>query len=367
MRRVLHVVSRMDRAGQETLIMNLYRNIDKSQVRFDFLCTVRGKGDYDEEIQELGGNINHLTPNKYLKKVKHLAIIERVYRYASFFRKHKEYDIVHFHNYHAYSCLVQVLGAKLGGVKNIIIHSHNTNAPHPSLHVISKKILNIFSFHRFACSEDAARWMYGDKKAKIVLNGINPDKFAFNSKQRECTRKELGLEDNTIAILHIGRFNYQKNHIFLLDVFKEYHQTHPESKLLLVGRGELENDVKTHISTLNIEDNVELLGIREDISSLFDACDLFLFPSLFEGLGIVLVEAQASGIPIMTVENLPKETIFSGHVKQLALSRGSKYWADEISKTIKLGRNASAYKSVTENGFDIKSVAADLATFYNTL
>lgn len=365
--RILQVVSRMDRAGQETLIMNLYRNIDRSQIQFDFLCSVSGKGDYDEEIQELGGIINHLAPNKYLKKVKHLAIVESVYRYASFFRKHKEYDIVHFHNYHAYSCLVQVLGAKLGGVKNIIIHSHNTNAPHPSLHKISKKILNLFSFNRFACSEDAARWMYGDKKARIVFNGINPDKFMFNPKLRECARKELGLDDATIAILHIGRFNYQKNHIFLLEVFKEFHNSHPDCKLLLVGKGELENQIKTQISTLHLDGSVKLLGIREDIPELFEVGDLFLFPSLFEGLSVVLVEAQASGIPILTVDNLAKETIFSDNVNQLELSRGPKYWADEILKTIKLGRNVSSYKSVSVNGFDIRTIANELAAFYSEL
>lgn len=361
MKRILHVVSKMDRAGQETLIMNLYRNIDRTKIQFDFLCTNPDKGDYDDEIVSLGGIIHILPTQK--KAIKYFDYIRSVFSTANYLRQ-LNYNTIHLHNYHAFSSLIWVSAAKLAGIENIILHCHNTCAPRPSLHKICRPLLNLFSFNRFACSRDASRWMYGNKESKIILNGIEPKKFEFNLEQRNILRRELGLKDSTTAILHIGRFNYQKNHIYLLDIFKAFHNFHPDSKLLLIGKGELETDIKGHISSLDLNDGVELLGIRNDIPSILNACDLFLFPSLFEGLSVVLVEAQASGIPILTTKNLAAETIFSNNVKQLELSQGIGDWANAIESTIKLGRNISTFKTIGDSGFDIKMVTEDLQNFY---
>ena len=209
--------------------------------------------------------------------------------------------------------------------------------------------------------------MYGNREAKIVFNGIEPQKFLYDASQRTQLRKELGLADSTTAILHIGRFNYQKNHKFLLDVFKEYHDSHPDSRLLLVGKGELEEEIKAQTASSGLTDSVMPLGIRNDIPALLHASDLFLFPSLFEGLSVVLVEAQAEGIPILATSNLSPETIFSVNARQLDLSQEPKEWADAIEPTLSLGRNASAFRNVAEKGFDIKTVAKDLQQFYTRL
>lgn len=361
MKRILHVVSKMDRAGQETLIMNLYRCIDRTKVQFDFLCTNPDKGDYDDEIDFLGGVIHILPPQK--KRIKYFDYILSVFNTANYLRQ-LNYNTIHLHNYHAFSSLIWVTAAKLASIDNIIVHCHNTNAPRPLLHKVCRPILSLFHINRFACSSDASRWMFGKKESKIILNGIDPQKFEFNSEQRKILRNEFGLKDSTIAILHIGRFNYQKNHIFLLNVFNTFHISHPDSKLLLIGKGELETEIKEHISSLDLNDNVKLLGIRNDIPGILNACDLFLFPSLFEGLSVVLVEAQASGIPILTTNNLAVETIFSDNVKQLELSQKIGEWANAIEPTIKLGRNISTSKMIADNGFDIKTVAKDLQHFY---
>lgn len=361
MKRILHVVSKMDRAGQETLIMNLYRNIDRSKIQFDFLCTNPENGDYDEEIVSLGGIIHILPPKK--RRIKYIDYILSVFSTAKYLRS-LNYDTIHLHNYHAFSSLIWVASAKLAAIGNIILHCHNTNAPRPFLHKVCRPLLRICCINRIACSTDASRWMFGKNESKIILNAIDTQKYEFNTKQREILRNELGLKDSTTAILHIGRFNYQKNHIFLLNVFNAYHLSHPDSKLLIVGKGELETDIKKYISSLGLSDSVKLLGVRSDIPTILSSCDLFLFPSLFEGLSVVLIEAQASGIPILTTTNMSVEAIFSNNVKQMELSQRIGDWADAIEPTIKLGRNISTSKMVADNGFDIKTVTKDLQHFY---
>lgn len=368
MKRILHVVTKMDRAGQETFLMNVYRNIDRSEVQFDFLCSDPGKGDYDDEIASMGGMIHILPQNKLkVKYVEYFSMLANIARHLRMMNRTMGYDTIHLHNYHAFSSLIWVTGARMAGFRNIILHCHNTSAPHIYLHKICRPILNLLRFNRFACSSDAARWMYGNREAKIVFNGIEPQKFLYDVSQRMQLRKELGLADSTTAILHIGRFNYQKNHKFLLDVFKEYHDSHPDSRLLLVGKGELEEEIKAQTASSGLTDSVMPLGIRNDIPALLHASDLFLLPSLFEGLSVVLVEAQAEGIPILATSNLSPETIFSVNARQLDLSQEAKEWADAIEPTLSLGRNASAFRNVAEKGFDIKTVAKDLQQFYTRL
>lgn len=364
--RILHVVSIMDRGGQEALIMNLYRNLNREEIQFDILCTLHEKGDFDDEILKLGGRIYHLPSNSI--KVRHLSNIETVFLYASFFKQHPEFKIVHIHNYHAYSTLIEVIGAKIANVQNVIVHSHNTSAPHAVIHKLARPILNCFKFIRFACSEDAARWMFGNHFENVTLlkNGINPNLFLYNSTDRNLLRKQLNLFNKRV-ILHIGRFDYQKNHKYLLCLFEQIHLVDSSTHLLLVGRGELEVYAKKWVLDHNLEESVSFLGIREDIPALFNASDLFLFPSLFEGLSVALVEAQASGINVLTTTNLAKETIFSDNLYQLSLELSVDIWVKKSLELMQNYNHEDKSRAVIDAGFDIRTLSKDLARIYISL
>lgn len=361
--KVLHVVSKMDRAGQETFIMNVYRHIDRQKIQFDFLCSDSTAGDYDNEIRSLGGQILYLHQSKInIPYVTYLGVIRS---YMRFFREHPEYKIAHFHNYHAFGVLLQVLGAKLGRVKHIFVHSHNTNAPHPTLHKISKQLLKLFDIKRVACSEPAGQWMFGSKCNDFIVlkNAIEPSLFVFNAKDRERIKDELCLQDKKI-ILHIGRFNYQKNHMFLLRLYEQIHKKCPNTRLLLVGRGELEEQVRKWVHDKNLDDAVSFLGIREDIPALLSASDLFVFPSLFEGLSVVLVEAQANGIDILATPNLAKETIYAKNVYQIPLNSIDSWKNKSVELLSREHIRSDMTSLVKDAGFDINLLAIDLTQIY---
>lgn len=361
--KVIHAVSVMDRAGQETFLMNVYRNIDREQVQFAFQCSVEKHGDYDEEIEQLGGKLLYLGENKIKFPVlKYLGAIQQQYR---FFKKHKEYDVFHIHTYHAFDAWLCIVGAKLGGMKNIVLHSHNTSGLHAGLHKIFRKLLKYMRIERCACSKEAAKWMYGEKelgRVTIVNNGIEPQKFAFDQEKREQKRAELGLKEKFV-VGHIGRFNYQKNHKFLLDVFYEVQKRREDAVLLLIGTGELEAEIVKKVSELKIEDKVKFLGVRSDVQELLWAMDIFLFPSLFEGLSVVAIEAQATGVPILAADTLSPETKITTCMEFLALEKPTEEWAEKV---LEMGMNErkDTQKDIQKAGYVIEDVAQMLETKY---
>lgn len=363
--RILHVVSSMDRAGQETLIMNLYRDVNKNQIQFDFLCTDPKKGDFDDEINSLGGRIFHLTRTNM--KIPHLRTLEYVYKYKDFFSNHPEYQIVHFHNYHAYSALIQIIGAKLGNVRDIIVHSHNTSAPHSKIHKIFRPVLNLYNIQRFACSNEAGKWMYGNKKFTVIKNGIDFSQFKYNEKDRKRVREQLMIDEFENVVCHIGRFNYQKNHKRLITIFKEILILQPKSTLLLVGQGELRNEIMSEINRLELSNKIRFLGSRNDIPAILSASDVFLFPSLFEGLSVVLIEAQANGIPIVCSDINTDEGLFTNNICKLPLKLDDKFWASKVLEYSKLGHSINNEGLDNTSGFNIKSSTKNLTTLYLNL
>ena len=367
--KVLHAVSRMDRAGQETFIMNLFRKINRDEIMFDFMVSLPGKGDYDDEIHELGGKIlNELS----FCKQNPIPIVKNILQWLrlfKFFRKHQDYKIVHFHNYHAFSVLAQITAAKAARVKSVIVHSHNTNSINPRLHKLVRPILKLFNITKLACSEDAAKWMFGEdvSNVMVVKNGIDSKSFLFNAIKRSETRANLGIADNEWMILHIGRFNFQKNHNFLIEVFSEIHKRYPKALLALVGSGELEPQINIKIKSLDLEDSVMRLGIRNDVPALMSASDLFLFPSLFEGLSVVLVEAQANGIPILSNENLAKETFYTPVLHTLSLNEGVEIWASKAIDLLKTSHHTDTSSYIKQSGFDMTEVSKDMESLYKSL
>ncbi|SCH96298.1 Mannosylfructose-phosphate synthase [uncultured Clostridium sp.] len=361
--KVMHYISKMNRGGQETFIMNLYRNIDRDKVQFEFLCTEPGIGDYDAEIKELGGKIFHIDLNCIKGKIKQLDNARRLYKYLK--KRTQEIQVFHIHTQHAMEAFFSSLAAKLAGVKVVIVHSHNTSSLfHVKAHKIFKYLLNVMPIERFACSEAAGKWMFGNHKFRIINNGIDVDKFKFEQSVRKKIREKMGWKDNYI-IGHVGRFNAQKNHQFLIEIFNEVKNYIPEAKLILVGTGELQENIRKHVEKLKLEDKVEFLGMREDVNRLYQGMDIMCFPSLFEGLPVVLVEAQESGLSCVISETITKEIDITKLLYRVSLESDSKVWCNKICELKKYMLDRSDMTTdIRNSGYDMKEEAKEIQKIY---
>ncbi|MEK3992338.1 glycosyltransferase family 1 protein [Robertmurraya sp. FSL R5-0851] len=363
--RVLHVVNKMNRGGIETFLMNVFRNIDRTKVQFDFLTSETSTpGDYDDEIYSLGGRIYQVPSRKQ-------GVLNNIKLLNSFFRNHPEYKIVHAH----LSSLTNVSSlrvAKKYGVSRRIVHSHNTkeggSSLHKYIHRFNQLSLKSYATDFFACSDLAAKWMYPNelflnKEFMVINNGIETDKFKFNMNVRNQKRKELGVENNFV-IGHVGRFFSQKNHDFLIDIFKEFHDKNSDSVLMLVGDGELRSKIEKKVDALGLTGKVIFTGVRSDISELLQAMDIFVFPSLHEGLPVTLVEAQASGLPCIVSNNITKQVKITNNIQYIDLTTPISTWVEEImEKRIKHSRRDEG-QSIINAGFDIEIVAQNLQDYY---
>jgi len=360
--RVLQVFAKLNRGGSETMIMNLYRHIDRSKVQFDFVVHTEEKCAFDDEIEQLGGRIFRVP--RYTGN-NHFAYKKAWY---GFFANHPEYKIIHGHVRSTASIYLWI--AKKFRIITIA-HSHNTSSGNG----LSAVVKNIFQYpiryiadHLFACSLPAGRWLFGDKalskeKFKIVKNAIDTEKFIFNEETRNEKRDELRI-NGKFVIGHVGRFHPQKNHDFLIDLFKKIHNRNRNAVLLLVGDGELRKSIKGKVDKLELSDNVIFTGIRSDVPELFQAMDIFLFPSNYEGLGIVVVEAQASGLPCIVADTIPKEAIVSANVKSISLKDDIISWAESVLQYSSGYNRRNLYNMIVESGYDIKSTAIYLEDFY---
>ncbi len=356
--RVLQVVTHMNRGGLETMLMNYYRNIDRSKIQFDFLThrPENEKKDYDDEIRSLGGKIYHMpvlnpfSPS-YMKSL------------DKFFKEHKEYQIVHSH----LDCLsaYPLKAAKKNGVPVRIAHSHNTSQERNLKYLIkdySKRQIPKYATHLFACGQEAGKWMFGKHKFQIMNNAIDAKKFIYNEEVRMEKRKELGIEGKFV-IGHVGRFNLQKNHEFLIHCFEAFAEKNSDTVLLLIGNGDLQERAKLQVKAYDLEDNVRFLGLREDIPQLLQAMDLFLFPSLFEGLPVTLVEAQAAGIPCVISDTITDEIMITDRISKVPLDADINQWLDVIS-SYKQSPRKDTMSEIVEHGFDIEKNARWLEEFY---
>lgn len=315
--RVAHIIGKMVGGGVESFIMNYYRNIDRNKIQFDFIIDSDSKVVPRKEIENLGGRIIEIPP--YQKVFSYIKELKKVF-------KDNNYKIVHSHLntlsvfplYCAYSAKVPVR----------IAHSHSTTNKKEWKKNIIKNILKpfskVFATDYFSCSEHAARWLFGNKtfeqgKVSIIHNAIDVDKFRYNEEIRNKIRKELQIE-NKFVLGHVGRFVQQKNHDFLIDIFSEVYKENKNAVLLLIGDGPLEEKIKEKVNKLNLKDSVYFLGIKENVNEIMQAMDVFVFPSLYEGLGIVLVEAQCSGLPCVVSEEVPKEALILDNIASINLN-----------------------------------------------
>ncbi len=355
--RVLHVVTHMNRGGLETMIMNYYRNIDRTKVQFDFLVHRDYKCDYDDEIEKLGGKIYRLP------RLNPFSFDYRK-RLNNFFKTHTEYAIVHVHQ----DCLSSIIlkSAYKNKVKVRIAHSHTENQDRNLKYIIKlfyRQFIPKYATHLVACGKDAGEWMFHGADFEIINNAIDVEKYIYNTNSRKKIRKEFNISDGEFVIGHIGRFSPVKNHTFILDVFAEIVKN-IDAKLLLVGGGDLKDYIKEKSIKLGISDKVIFTGVRPDVPDLLQAMDVFLFPSLYEGLGIVLIEAQTAGLHTFISNTVPKQSIISEKLmQQLSLSMPIKDWANAIINC-KYKERTDCTCDVINAGYDIKSEAIKLQNFY---
>lgn len=351
--RVLHCLASMNRGGAETFIMNMFRVIDKEKIKFDFLLNT-DEGAYINEIKFLGGNVYVVPPRS-------LNIISYCRSINIFFKKHKdEFDAVHIHT-SSLSSLEILYYAKKMRVSRRVIHSHNTvqkGIIHNGLHWINKLILKYVANTYLACSKVAADWLYEYtgvyEKSIIVNNGIDVEVFSFNEMSRKEIRVSLGIDKQAIVIGHVGRFDEVKNHTFLLKIFKEYFKLNNNSFLVMVGIGPLKADCEKEAEDLGLLQNVRFTGLKSDIYRYLSAFDYFVFPSLYEGLPVALVEAQTSGLTVVCSDKVSKEARLSEGLTYFPLNKTPFQWAEYIYN-LKRVQRIDAKKQVVENGYAIQS------------
>lgn len=355
--RVLQVATYMGRGGLESMIMNYYRHIDREKVQFDFLVHRQERAAFDDEIESLGGRIYRL-PRLVPWSKSYLSALNR------FFAEHPEYKVVHVHQ----DCLSSVI-LKVAAQHNVpvrVAHGHSANQDKNLKYPIKlwyKRFIPKYATNLFACGKDAGDWMFGGASYQIINNAIDVAAYTYDPTKRQEMRRQLRLKDE-LTIGHVGRFNQPKNHPFLLDIFAALLRREPNAVLLLVGDGEDMPKIQVKAQTLGIAENVRFLGIRSDVADLMQTMDVFVFPSLYEGLPVTMVEAQAAGLPCIISDKVPPECIITeGLVDILPLSAGAETWSEKLLEkrdTPRTDRRAE----IAAHGFDVTAEAVKLQEFY---
>lgn len=354
--RILQVVTYMGRGGLETMLMNYYRHIDRDLVQFDFLTHRDFRADYDDEIESLGGKIYRLPRLVPWSPSYHKAL-------DNFFAEHAEYRIVHVHQ----DCLSSVIlkAAEKHGVPVRIAHSHTISQNKNFKYIVKlyyRRQIPRYATQLFACGEAAGEWMFQGAAFEILNNAIDARQYQFDPMRSRQKRLELGIPEDGFVVGHVGRFSPEKNHKFLLDVFAEVHRQQKNAFLLLVGGGSLRPEAEKKVQSLGLNRNVIFTGVRNDVPDLMQAMDLFVFPSLYEGLPVTMIEAQAAGLPCILSEGVPPEACITDNAQRISLEKSPHLWAERI---LAQPRNrADTYQDIVDAGFDIVENAKWLQDFY---
>ena len=363
--KVLQVGLSFNPGGIESFVMTYYRQMRKMGVQFDFISMFPHLA-YEEEILSLGGKVFHTRDARKHPFAFHTELRKIL--------QAGKYDVVHVNMLSAAN-IVPLVTAKQEKVPVVAAHSHNSSTPgivRNMLHRINKSWIPRYASMYFACSEVAGHWLFSDRivegeKFHLIHNALYMEKFRFCEAVREEVRKELELEGKFV-VGHVGRFEEQKNHLFLLEIFKEVAKMREEAVLLLIGDGELKNAIQEKAKEYGLEEKVRFLGIRQDVDRLWKAMDVFVLPSLFEGLPIVALEAQASGVYSIMADTITKEVKLTDRVEFLSLEEKKEKWRDAILSAEKYRQkeayNAVIKKQFCEAGYDIESAAQTLLTYY---
>lgn len=332
---VAQVLNRMDSGGIEAVVMNYYRHIDKEKVRFDFYINQDSSFPQKEELEGYGANI-YLLPS-YSKVIQYHKTL-----YHAF--KNKKYKIVHSHL--STMSIFPLFAAWRAGVPVRICHNHSTAHRGEGKRTLLKYILRpfnkIFATDYFACGEMAGRWMYGKKafasgEVTVMPNAIDTKKFCYDEAKRKLVREEFSVPEDAFVIGHVGRFVYPKNHPFVVNVFDKLLKRKKDAFLLLVGEGELQEEIYQQVCNMGLQEQVIFTGTRQDVNDIYSAMDVFFLPSFYEGVPVVLWEAQANGLPIVCSNNISEEADFARNIARLKLEDGEELWIDKLIETKRNG------------------------------
>ena len=357
--RILHILQRMEAGGTQALLLSIYRKIDRSKVQFDFVVEYPDKQCYDDEITALGGKIYYTSVRKDLNVMKFQRELYQI------LKEHTEYKIVHVHAYTiGYFCLRT---AQKAGVPVRIAHSHSNGIVHDKKYFIKLLMQKLFLVHAtdfMACSEEAGKYLFKGKDYVVLNNAIDSSKFIANMAVRNDLRDELGLNDKFV-VGHVGRLCPEKNHKFLIDVFAQIKKIKKNAVLVLVGKGPLEQEIRQDVFDMGLTENVLFLGNRKDMARIYQAMDVFVFPSLFEGLGIVAVEAQTAGVPVVGSEGIPPEIEITPIFYRVNIMDGARKWAEvAVDATQNSFCHTNLQQYVIEAGFDMDSTANMIQKYY---
>lgn len=356
MKRVIHIVGAMAPGGFENFIMNIYRKMDRNKVQFDFIVHKKKDNAYDEEIESLGGKLFYVT-RKSKNPIKNFFEIRKII-------KENQYEIVCRHSDSAFT-VVDLLAAKLGGAKKIIMHSHSTTTGNVKIHKFFRTWIGVVPTHRFACSKAAGEWMFGNREFTFVPNAIDTSEFLYDADSRKSMREEWKVAEKNVYG-HVGNFVYAKNHLFLLEVFKQITLEDENAVLFLVGEGELREEIEKKIQELKLQDKVILTGRRKDVIDFLQMFDLFLFPSVYEGLPVSMVEAQCTGLSCLMSDSITDEILLTDCVKQKSLKEPLENWAKLAMDMLDEGKQkerTSRQEEIIRAGYGIE----ELVSFYEQI
>lgn len=367
-KKILHITEMLSAAGIESFIMNVYRNIDREKIQFDFLVLRNQKEFYDDEVASLGGK-------KYFvhSEIKNtlLRVLDESRQIKAFLKKH-HYDVVHIH-YTTPLRAFYLKAAKEAGVPVRIYHSHSAAVGGKSklklaIYRHCQSVIDKYATDCFACSEAAAKWVFSEKalkenKVKIIHNGIDIERFLFNAEIRKRIRLDLNLE-NQFTVINTGRLTEQKNQNFILDIVNALKKSGHDIKLLLLGDGPLKDFYKSKVNQLGLEDTVLFLGVKTNVQDYLFAADCYVMPSLYEGLPVAGIEAECTGLPCFFSKNITEEVKLSNQAHFLPLNYGTKVWEDEILKSSVEINRTKGIDFARNAGYDIHDVAKKITNFY---
>ncbi|WP_143882096.1 glycosyltransferase [Bifidobacterium longum] len=363
--RVAQVVGRMTGGGVEATVLNHYRHIDRSQVQFDFVVLEDSTVVPTDEITALGGRVFFVPTYKRLSQ--YLRDCERLFR---------EIKPVIVHSHVNALSVFPLMAAKHAAVPVRIAHSHSTSNPREyaknTVKIVLKPFATVYPTHYAACAMHTARWLFGKKladsgKVRIIHNAIDPNAFRFNKTVRDTVRKELGVQPDQLVIGQIGRLCFQKNPLFTLDVFSKLLRKQSDAVLVFIGDGEMREQVEARIHELGIENSVRLLGVKQDVSKFYQALDVLMFPSTYEGLGMVAVEAQAAGLPVLASSFVPQEAALIPELMAFLSLRDPNGWVNALAAVSVSAERANEQTRICQSGYDIEDSARELCDWYLTL
>lgn len=359
--RILHVIGQMNRGGAESMIMNIYRKIDKDKIQFDFVVHTDDICAFDEEILTLGGKIYRCP------RFKGTNILTYKKFWNEFFKKHKEYKIIHGHI--GSSAAIYLNIAQKYGLFTIA-HSHSAgfgDGTKGAMYRLFSYPTRFIADYFFACSQNAGESRYGKKvteeksKFSVLNNAIDVDKYVFSESIRNKKAKELNLQGKFV-IGHVGRFDKAKNQSYLIDVFKLISEKNENAVLLLVGDGVLKQSIVEKVKKYNLSDKVIFTGVRNDVNELMQVMDVFVFPSIYEGLPVTIIEAQASGLPCLISDTITNEVCVTQLVEKVSINMNHQEWEIRINQ-IKYKRENQS-EVIKSCGYDINTTVGELEKFY---